>query len=126
MFDSRCLLGRPRPKSELKISRAMISNHPAFGGLGTILNTPALYQECVEQLQSMAYRIIEIGKSRNIEIDKIGMFSITGLNFFYHALSSLVSGAHSVGILSKHIVNQVKFLKEKYHTYMTDNHVPDG
>jgi aspartate/tyrosine/aromatic aminotransferase len=39
-------------------SRAMISIPPAFGVLGTILNTPALYQEWVEQLQSMAHLII--------------------------------------------------------------------
>ncbi len=85
-----------------KISRAMISNPPAFGArvVGTILNTPALYQEWVEQLQSMAHRIIDMRKALfaaltelktpgnwNHVIDQIGMFSFTGLNgvpFFYH------------------------------------------
>lgn len=73
----------------------MISNPPAFGArvVGTILNTPALYQEWVEQLQSMAHRIIDMRKALhgalvelgtpgkwNHVIDQIGMFSFTGLN----------------------------------------------
>jgi aspartate aminotransferase len=96
-----------------KIQRAMISNPPAFGAriVSKVLNTPDLYQEWRVQLKSMADRIIsmrtalkgallELGTPGNWDhiTDQIGMFSFTGLT-----------------------ASQVKVLKEKYHSYLTDN-----
>lgn len=106
-----------------KIVRPMMSNPPAFGAriVSLVLNTPDLYQEWVVQLKMMANRIIEMRTQLfnaltelqtpgtwNHVTDQIGMFSFTGLNGKYTFFSDF-SG------------NQVSVLKEKYHTYLTDN-----
>jgi aspartate aminotransferase len=96
-----------------KIARPMISNPPAFGAriVDTVLNTPALYEEWVGNLKSMASRIAEMRRrlydalvkrgtpgTWNHIVDQIGMFSYTGLTR-----------------------PQVQCLKEKYHVYMAEN-----
>lgn len=96
-----------------KIIRAKYSNPPAFGAriVSTVLNDPVLREEWVQQLKSMANRIIEMRQALysnlmslktpgqwNHIIDQIGMFSFTGLKG-----------------------EQVKVLRDKYHVYMTMN-----
>ena len=106
--------GATEASSQLcKIVRASYSNPPAFGAriVERVLNNPQLYEEWVQQLKSMANRIIEMRQALyshlvalktpgtwNHIIDQIGMFSFTGLTG-----------------------EQVKVLRDKYHVYMTAN-----
>ena len=96
-----------------KIIRPMYSNPPAFGAriVSTILNDPTLYNEWLDQVQTMVKRIKEMrqvlfselrslgtpGKWDHI-VSQIGMFSYTGLNAV-----------------------QSKMMIEKHHIYLTDN-----
>ncbi|KAJ3370648.1 Aspartate aminotransferase, cytoplasmic [Allomyces arbusculus] len=101
-------------KSQLaKLSRAAISNPPAFGAriVSTVLNDAVLYAEWVENLKTMSGRIQSMrtklfdalqklgtpGSWQHI-LDQIGMFTFTGLN----AAQSQAMGT-------------------KFHIYMTNN-----
>eukprot|EP00834_Sanchytrium_tribonematis_P000060 NODE_2_length_91304_cov_0.692462.p60 type:complete len:174 gc:universal NODE_2_length_91304_cov_0.692462:10127-9606(-) len=96
-----------------KITRAMVSNCPAFGAriVSTILSSPQLYKEWEEELREMSGRICAMRDGVKSRLDKlqtpgtwdhitsqIGMFSFTGLN-----------------------KQQVLRLKNEFHIYMTDN-----
>jgi aspartate aminotransferase len=95
-----------------KISRASISNPPAFGAriVTMILQDPVLYAEWLDNLRTMSDRIIAMRQALYDELTKletpgqwehiinqIGMFSFTGLK-----------------------ANQVKILHERFHIYMPD------
>ncbi|KAI8897834.1 pyridoxal phosphate-dependent transferase [Globomyces pollinis-pini] len=96
-----------------KIIRAGYSNPPAFGAriVQHVLTNQNLNEEWIQQLKTMANRIIEMRQALfasltslktpgtwNHIVDQIGMFSFTGLN-----------------------AAQVKVLRDKYHVYMTSN-----
>ncbi|KAJ3185065.1 Aspartate aminotransferase, cytoplasmic [Geranomyces variabilis] len=96
-----------------KLSRASISNPPAFGAriVSMVLNDEQLFTEWKGQLKVMADRIIHMREvlfetltelktpgTWNHIVDQIGMFTFTGLN-----------------------AAQVKVLRDKHHIYMTDN-----
>jgi aspartate aminotransferase len=101
-------------RSQLEIlSRASISNPPAFGAriVSMVLNDPELYAEWLENLRVMSGRIqamreqlrqalIDLGTPGNWDhiVRQIGMFSFTGLT-----------------------KPQVTVMREEYHIYMTDN-----
>lgn len=103
-----------RVESQLKlVVRPMYSNPPIHGAsiVATILKDKALYDEWTVELKGMADRIINMRKqlfdaltSRGTPGDwshivkQIGMFTFTGLN-----------------------AEQVKFMTEKYHIYMTSD-----
>ncbi|GJD05822.1 Aspartate aminotransferase, cytoplasmic isozyme 1 [Galdieria sulphuraria] len=95
------------------IIRSMYSSPPANGAriASRILNNPVLFEEWKQELLEMSGRIQEMRKllfealvSRKTPGDwshitkQIGMFSFTGLN-----------------------VEQVRYLREKYHIYMTED-----
>ncbi|KAF0531198.1 Aspartate aminotransferase [Gigaspora margarita] len=96
-----------------KLQRAEISNPPAHGAriVSLVLNDSALFDEWVENLKTMSFRIQEMRRRLYVNLveletpgtwnhitDQIGMFSFTGLK-----------------------PHQVKVIKEKYHVYLTDN-----
>ena len=106
--------------SQFKILiRGGYSNPPAFGAriVSKVLNDPKLFLEWEDQLKTMANRIIEMRRALldnllslktpgnwDHIVNQIGMFSYTGLSSITYLLGS-----------------QVKFLRDKYHVYMTSN-----
>ncbi|KAJ1869249.1 Aspartate aminotransferase, cytoplasmic [Coemansia sp. RSA 990] len=104
----------PRVSSQLnRLSRATISTASAYGAkvAGIVLQDPELYQEWLENMQTMSSRIMEMRKLLRARLEElrtpgdwshvtsqIGMFSFTGLT-----------------------TEQVQKLRAQYHLYMTDD-----